>query len=83
MLSYEAISSQYSEVMKRYYTYGSSALLGLLLMVNTIEKTEDKQLFTYGQLKLGNIFSDLGIYFKLPGYQKGQVNLRKWCGTEC
>lgn len=33
-------------------------LLGLLLMVNTIEKTEDKQLFTLCQLKLGNIFSD-------------------------
>lgn len=29
-----------------YQTCVSSALLGLLLMVNAIEKTEDKQLFT-------------------------------------
>ena len=52
-------------------------------MVNAIEKTEDKQLSTLLPVEVGEFFffSDSSIYFKKkkkkPGYQKGQVNLRK------
>ena len=60
-----------------YQTYGSSALLGLLLMVNTIEKTEDKQLFTLCQLKLGNIFSDSKYILQTAGLSEGPGQFEK------